>query len=151
MSAPAVRNEIVPAAPAGAVLVPGILTAPQHVIDDLTRDITSAAGAVASMPPDADSDITISTRTSVTFAASSQGGALQAAADWSRTAAAEDAQIHSTGWARIPAMDDDDGRPTYEHRFTLVVSWPDEATGEYVGDVHTPDRAERGWQHHPGA
>jgi hypothetical protein len=147
MSAPAVRSEIVPAAPAGAALLPGILTAPQHVIDDLTRDITSAAGAVASMPPDADSDITISTRTSVTFAATRQSEALQAAADWCRTEAAENAQIHSTGWARVPAMDDDEGRPTYEHRFTLVVSWPDEATGEYVGDVHCADRTPRGWHH----
>ncbi len=148
MSAPAVRNEIATAAPGGSLVLPGMLTAPQHVIDDLTRDISSAAGAVASMPEDADSDITISTRTSVTFAASTQGGALQAAADWSRTPSARNAQIHSTGWARIPGMDDTDGEPTYEHRFTLVVSWPDERTGESVGDVHHADRAERGWHRH---
>ena len=145
MSAPAVRNEIATAVPVGSLVLPGILTAPQHVIDDLTRDISSAAGAVASMPDDADSDITISTRTSVTFAATSQAGALQAAADWSRTAPASSAQIHSTGWARVPGMDDTDGEPTYEHRFTLVVSWPDERTGEAVGDVHCADRSERGW------
>lgn len=145
MSAPAVRNEIATAAPGGSLVLPGMLTAPQHVIDDLTRDISSAAGAVASMPEDDDSDITISTRTSVTFAASTQGGALQAAADWSRTPSARNAQIHSTGWARIPGMDDTDGEPTYEYRFTLVVSWPDERTGESGGDVHCGDRAERGW------
>jgi hypothetical protein len=145
MSAPAVRNEIATAAPAASLVLPGMLTAPQHVIDDLTRDISSAAGAVASMPEDADSDITISTRTSVTFAASSQGGALQAAADWARTPAARNAQIHSTGWARIPGMDDADGEPSFEHRLTLVVSWPDERTGEYVGDVHCADSVERGW------
>jgi hypothetical protein len=145
MSAPAVRNEIAPAAPTGSLVLPGILTAPQHVIDDLTRDISSAAGAVASMPEDEDSDITISTRTSVTFAASTQGGALQAAADWCRTGPACNAQVHSTGWARIPGLDDADGEPSYEHRFTLVVSWPDERTGEYVGDIHCADRTERGW------
>ena len=145
MSAPAVRNEIATAAPGGSLVLPGMLTAPQHVIDDLTRDISSAAGAVASMPEDADSDITISTRTSVTFAASTQAGALQAAADWSRTAAAGSVQIHSTGWARIPGMDDTDGKPSFEHRFTLVVSWPDERTGECGGDVHVADPDERGW------
>ena len=145
MSAPAVRNEIAAAAPAAALVLPGMLTAPQHVIDDLTRDINSAAGAVASMPEDDDSDITVSTRTSVTFAASTQGGALQAAADWSRTASARNMQIHSTGWARVPGMDDADGEPSFEHRFTLVVSWPDERTGEYGGDVHLADPTERGW------
>jgi hypothetical protein len=148
MSAPAVRKEIATVAPTGSLVLPGMLTAPQHVIDDLTRDISSAAGAVASMPENADSDITISTRTSVTFAASTQDGALQAAADWSRTPSARNAQIHSTGWARVPGMDDTDGEPSFEHRFTLVVSWPDERTGECVGDVHVADPAERGW-HRP--
>ncbi|MFE2105013.1 hypothetical protein ACFXAF_03925 [Kitasatospora sp. NPDC059463] len=111
---------------------PAVLPAPPRVVDDLARDLTRAAAAVRSASRDGRSggDLAVAAYTAVVCTGRSAARALEEAAAWCRQA--PEAEVHSLAWARVPGHRDD----VFEYRVTLAVSFPDQETGEHVGDTH---------------
>lgn len=113
----------------GAVVLP----APPRVVDDLARDLTQAAAAVRAVSRSgrtAGGDVAVAAYTAVVCTGRSAARALEEAAAWCRQA--PDAEVHSLAWARVPGHRDD----VHEYRVTMAVSFPDDETGEHLGDTH---------------
>lgn len=112
----------------GAVVLP----APPRVVDDLARDLTQAAAAVRAVSRTCRSggDVAVAAYTAVVCTGLSAARALEEAAAWCRQAPG--AEVHSLAWARVPGHRDD----VHEYRVTLAVSFPDDETGEHLGDTH---------------
>ncbi|MFF2660619.1 hypothetical protein ACFVUH_25065 [Kitasatospora sp. NPDC058032] len=122
--------------PETVVEPPAVLPAPPRVVDDLARDLTRAAAAVRSASRDGRSggDLAVAAYTAVVCTGRSAARALEEAAAWCRQA--PEAEVHSLAWARVPGHRDD----VDEYRVTLAVSFPDQETGEHVGDTHRARR-----------
>ncbi|MFD5461913.1 hypothetical protein ACFWIQ_03665 [Kitasatospora sp. NPDC127059] len=113
----------------GAVVLP----APPRVVDDLARDLTQAAAAVRAVSRSGRTtggDVSVAAYTAVVCTGRSAARALEEAAAWCRQAS--DAEVHSLAWARVPGHRLD----VFEYRVTMAVSFPDDETGEYLGDTH---------------
>jgi hypothetical protein len=143
MTAPTAQ-ELVPARPAQDQPVPALPTVPvlpvsPGILADLDRNISGALTALGAMPDcddeDADSDVTIRPFTGAVCAGGSVDQALTEAARWARAAADQDFQLHAVNYARVPGSVNGE----WEHRITLMVSFPEGGTGEYTGDTHTED------------
>ncbi len=140
MTAPTAQ-ELVPAHPAQDRLTPALPDVPvlpvsPSILADLDRNISGALTALGAMPDcdeEADSDVTIRPFTGAVCAGGSVDQALAEAARWARAAADQDFQLHAVNYARVPGSVDGE----WEHRITLMVSFPEGATGEFTGDTHT--------------
>ncbi|WP_280680670.1 hypothetical protein [Kitasatospora sp. MAA19] len=113
-----------------------VLPAPPRVVDDLARDLTRAAAAVRSVSRAGRSggDVAVAAYTAVVCTGRSAARALEEAAAWCRQA--PEAEVHSLAWARVPGHRHD----VDEYRVTLAVSFPDDETGEHLGDTHRARR-----------
>ncbi|MFD0403340.1 hypothetical protein ACFV84_11330 [Kitasatospora sp. NPDC059811] len=116
----------------GAVVLP----TPPRVVDDLARDLTQAAAAVRAVSRVARSggDLAVAAYTAVVCTGRSAARVLEEAAAWCRQAPG--AEVHSLAWARVPGHRED----VDEYRVTLAVSFPDDETGEHLGDTHRARR-----------
>ncbi|MFH9352566.1 hypothetical protein [Kitasatospora sp. NPDC017646] len=113
----------------GAVVLP----APPRVVDDLARDLTQAAAAVRAVSRGdrtTGGDVAVAAYTAVVCTGRSAARALEEAAAWCRQAPG--AEVHSLAWARVPGHRHD----VFEYRVTMAVSFPDDETGEHLGDTH---------------